>query len=173
MKIQLTIAVAVLALAACSSTPTQTPAEIKDAGGGAAPVTAPPSGPTTGTIPNVTPNAVETFNPLKEFSVYFELDKYDVSDTYIPVVRGHANYLQKNPAKRASVQGNTDERGSREYNLSLGQKRAEAVKKLLVTMGAKDAQIEAVSFGEEKPKAVGHDETAWAQNRRSDITYAQ
>ena len=173
MKFQLTIAVAALALAACSSTPTQAPADIKDAGGGSPPVTTPSSGPTTGTIQNVTPSAVDSFNPLKDFSVYFDLDKYDVSDTYLPVVREHANYLQKNPAKRASVQGNTDERGSREYNLSLGQKRAEAVKKLLVTMGAKDPQIEAVSFGEEKPKATGHDETAWAQNRRSDITYAQ
>ena len=173
MKIQLTIAAAALALAACSSTPTQAPVDIKEAGGGTPPVVTTPAGPTTGSIPNVKPDGVETFNPLKEFSVYFELDKYDVADSQMPVVRGHANYMQKNPAKRASVQGNADERGSREYNLALGQKRAEAVKKLLVTMGAKDAQIEAVSFGEEKPKAPGHDEAAWTQNRRSDITYLQ
>ena len=172
MKIQLALAVAALALAACSSTSTQPAAEIKEAGANPPATQVAPPAATPGAIPNVNPAAVETFNPLKEFSVYFEVDKYDVADTQISVVRGHANYLQKNPSKRASVQGNTDERGSREYNLSLGQKRAEGVKKLLVTMGAKDAQIEAVSFGEEKPKAPGHDEAAWAQNRRSDITYA-
>lgn len=172
MKIQIILAAAALALAACSSTPTQTPADIKEAGSGSpAAVIALPTGPTTGQITTVKPEAAETFNPLKDFSIYFESDKYDVSDTDIPVVRRHADYLLKNPGKRASVQGNTDERGSREYNLSLGQKRAEAVKKLLVTMGAKDAQIEAVSFGEEKPQAPGHDEAAWAKNRRSDITY--
>ena len=170
------VVIAALALAACSSTPTQAPAEIKDAGSGAPPVAVAPQQPppaTTGAIPNVNPTGAETFNPLKEFSIYFDVDKYEVSETFIPVVRGHANYLQKNPTKRASVQGNTDERGSREYNLSLGQKRAEAVKKLLVTMGVKESQIEAVSFGEEKPQAPGHDDAAWAKNRRSDIAYPQ
>lgn len=181
MKIQPTLGIAMLAavfvLSACSSAPTQDAAVIKEAGSGVAPSPGasapPPSGATTGAIPNVKPDGVETFNPLKEFSIYFDSDKYDVDDRQIPIVRGHANYLLKNPTKRASVQGNTDERGSREYNLSLGQKRAEAVKKLLVTMGAKESQIEAVSFGEEKPKSPGHDDAAWAQNRRSDIVYTQ
>ena len=172
MKIQLILAAAALALAACTSPPTQTPVEIKEAGTGSPPtVTAPPTGPTTGQITTLKPDGAETFNPLKEFSVYFESDQYAVSDTYIPVVRRHADYMLKNPGKRASVQGNTDERGSREYNLSLGHKRAESVKKLLVTMGAKDAQIEAVSFGEEKPQDPGHNEAAWSKNRRCDITY--
>lgn len=176
MKIHLILAAAALAaltLTACTTPPSQPPAEIKDATGVPPTVTTPPpGGASTGQITAVNPTAVETFNPLKDFSIYFESDKYDVSDTYIPVVRRHADYLLKNPGKRASVQGNTDERGSREYNLSLGQKRAEAVKKLLVTMGAKDAQIEAVSFGEEKPQALGQDEAAWSKNRRSDITYS-
>jgi peptidoglycan-associated lipoprotein len=69
------------------------------------------------------------------------------------------------------VQGNTDERGSREYNIALGQKRSEALKRMLILLGAKEEQIESVSLGEEKPRAEGHDEAAWAQNRRSDILY--
>ena len=176
MKFQTTFALAALAialaLAGCSSTqpvaPVREPvAEVKPA---PPPVTTPAN---TGAIPNVSPPVAESIDPLKDFSVYFDLDQYTVDDKQIPVVQRHANYMKQNPAKRASIQGNTDERGSREYNLSLGQKRAEAVKKLLVTMGAKESQIEAVSFGEEKPKDPGHDEAAWSKNRRSDITYPQ
>ena len=164
---------ALLGLAACSSTPTQPQAEIKEA----TPVKpAPPAPPTPqpatpGAVPNVTPPPADAFNPLKEFSIFFDLDQYVVDDKQIPLVRRHAAYIKANPSQRVSVQGNTDERGSREYNLSLGQKRAEAVKKLLVTEGAKESQIEAVSLGEEKPQDPGHDDAAWAKNRRSDITY--
>ena len=164
---------ALLGLAACSSTPTQPQAEIKDATP-SQPVTTPPTtgqGATPGTVPNVTPPAANTFNPLEKFSIFFDLDQYTVDDKQIPLVRSHAGYIKSNPSQRVSVQGNTDERGSREYNLSLGQKRAEAVKKLLVTEGAKESQIEAVSLGEEKPQDPGHDDAAWAKNRRSDITY--
>ncbi len=166
-------ALAALSLGACTSNQTQPEVPVREAGSGTPPVTTKDDSAGTTKIDTVQPPAVETFNPLKEYSIYFDVDKYDVSDTYIPVVRGHADYMKRNPAKRASVQGNTDERGSREYNLSLGQKRAEAVKKLMVTMGAKESQIEAVSFGEEKPQAPGHDDAAWSKNRRSDITYAQ
>ena len=166
-------ALAALSLGACTSSQTQPDVPVREAGTGTPPVIAKDDSAGTKKIETVQPPAVESFNPLKEYSIYFDVDKYDVSDTYIPVVRGHADYMKRIPAKRASVQGNTDERGSREYNLSLGQKRAEAVKKLMVTMGAKESQIEAVSFGEEKPQAPGHDEAAWSKNRRSDITYAQ
>jgi len=166
---------AAVLVAACSSAPTQPPAEIKDAGVGTTPTPPKPEvpQPTTGQIKPVDATMRDEFNPLKDYSIYFELDKYDVSDKYLATVRAHANYMQKNPTQRASVQGNTDERGSREYNLSLGQKRAEAVKRLLVTMGARESQIEAVSFGEEKPKSPGRDEAAWAENRRADITYTR
>ena len=160
-------ALAALLLAACSSTPTQTPAPVTTATNSTPPV--PP--PDTGRIPPVTPPDTSSIDPFRDFSIYFDLNEYTVSEKYLSVVRRHAEYLKKNPTQKASVQGNTDERGSREYNLSLGQKRAEAVKKLLVLEGVKDAQVEAVSLGEEKPKNPGHDETAWAENRRSDITY--
>ena len=171
MKQLFVAAVTALLLAACSSTPTQEPAVIKDAGPAAPPRAQEPTPPNTGVIDTVNPGAVETFNPVKDFSIYFDLNEFTVSEKYLSVVRRHAEYMKKNTAQRASVQGNTDERGSREYNLSLGQKRAEAVKKMLVLEGVKEAQIEAVSLGEEKPKNAGHDEAAWAENRRSDITY--
>ena len=108
---------------------------------------------------------------LSQRSIYFDLDKYDVKDEYKDLVAAHAKFLVANRGYKMLIQGNTDERGSREYNLSLGQKRAESVKRSLILLGAKDDQLESVSLGEEKPKNPGHDETAWAENRRADMLY--
>ena len=108
---------------------------------------------------------------LSQRSIYFDLDKYDVKDEYKDLVAAHAKYLVANRGFKVLIQGNTDERGSREYNLSLGQKRAESVKRALGLLGVKEDQIESVSLGEEKPKNAGHDEAAWAENRRADILY--
>jgi peptidoglycan-associated lipoprotein len=83
----------------------------------------------------------------------------------------HAKYLGSNKGRKILIQGNTDERGTSEYNLALGQKRAEAVRRSLASMGVPDTQMEAVSLGKEKPKAAGHDEASWAENRRADINY--
>ena len=110
-------------------------------------------------------------NILSKRSVYFDYDKYDIKKEYMPLINAHANFLQMHPNLKITIQGNADERGSREYNLALGQKRAVALKKSLNLKGISDNQIETVSFGEEKPKAEGHDETAWSQNRRDDIVY--
>ena len=104
-------------------------------------------------------------------SIYYEFDRYDVKDEYRALVEAHARWLREHPGAQIAVQGNADERGSREYNLALGQRRSEGVKKMLTLLGATDRQIEATSFGEEKPRAVGHDEASWAENRRSDIVY--
>jgi len=109
---------------------------------------------------------------LSRRSIYYDFDKYDVRDEFRALVEAHARYLRDNPGAKMLVQGNTDERGSREYNLALGQKRSEGVKRMLLLLGAKEAQVEAVSLGEEKPKAQGQTEEAWAQNRRSDMLYA-
>jgi peptidoglycan-associated lipoprotein len=108
---------------------------------------------------------------LAKRSVYFDFDSYAVRDDGKSVVENHSAYLNKNKARKILIQGNTDERGGTEYNLALGQKRAEAVRKAMSTMGVADAQMEAVSLGEEKPKAVGSNEAAWAENRRADIVY--
>lgn len=108
---------------------------------------------------------------LKNRSVFFEFDDFSIKKEYVPVVENHSKYLTTNPKLTVRLEGNADERGGREYNLALGQKRAEAVARSMKLFGSKDAQIEAVSFGSEKPKAIGHDEASWAQNRRVDITY--
>ena len=103
-------------------------------------------------------------------SVYYEFDRYDVKPEYRAVVERHAAWLRQNPRARLTIVGNTDQRGTSEYNLALGQRRAESVTRLLVLMGAREEQVEAVSFGKEKPRAAGRDEAAWAENRRSDFT---
>lgn len=108
---------------------------------------------------------------LVKRSIYFDLDSYVIKDEFKPVLEAHARYLNANKSRKIVIQGNTDERGGREYNLALGQKRAEAVRKALSLLGVSDSQMEAVSFGKEKPKALGHDDAAWAENRRADIVY--
>jgi peptidoglycan-associated lipoprotein len=108
---------------------------------------------------------------LAKRSVYFDFDSYVVKDEFKPVIEAHSQYLIKNADRKVVIQGNTDERGGSEYNLALGQKRAEAVRRALNLLGVADSQIEAVSFGKEKPKATGSNEAAWAENRRADIAY--
>lgn len=110
-------------------------------------------------------------NILSKRSVYFDLDSYTVKDEYRPLVEAHAKYLRENPTAKIMIQGNTDDRGSREYNLALGQKRADAMKRMVLLLGAKEVQVESVSLGEEKPKAVGSTEEAYSENRRDDILY--
>jgi peptidoglycan-associated lipoprotein len=102
-------------------------------------------------------------------SVYYEFDGYEVKPEYRGLVEEHAKYLRQNPQARITIEGNADERGSREYNVALGQRRAESVMKMMRLLGAAENQIEAVSFGEEKPRAQGHEDASWAENRRSDF----
>ena len=108
---------------------------------------------------------------LSKRSIYFDLDKYDVKPEFQDLVAAHAKYLVANRGFKVLIQGNTDERGSREYNLALGQKRSDGVKRMLMLLGVKEEQVESVSLGEEKPKNAGHDEAAWSENRRADILY--
>jgi len=110
-------------------------------------------------------------NILSRRSVYFDFDSYSVKSEYRDLVLAHAAYLRDNLNAQVLLQGNTDERGSREYNLALGQRRANSVRDILLLSGARDQQVEAVSLGEEKPRALGSDESSWAENRRTDILY--
>jgi peptidoglycan-associated lipoprotein len=107
----------------------------------------------------------------KNRSVYFDFDDFTVKQEYMSVIERHGKYGSANSQLKIKVEGNTDERGGREYNLALGQKRAEAVARSLKVYGVKDGQVEPVSFGSEKPKAAGHDEPSWAKNRRADVAY--
>lgn len=108
---------------------------------------------------------------LAQRSVYFPFDISAVQENDKPIVLAHAKYLSEHPDRKVRLEGNCDERGSNEYNLGLGQRRADSVRKMLVLGGAKASQIETVSYGEEKPRCTDHNEACWKQNRRSDIKY--
>lgn len=108
---------------------------------------------------------------LAKRSIYFDLDSYVVKDEYKSVIDAHGKYLVARPDRKIYIQGNTDERGGSEYNLALGQKRADAVRRALSLEGVPESQMEAVSFGKEKPKAQSSNEEAWKENRRADIIY--
>lgn len=105
-------------------------------------------------------------------SIYFDFDSYSIKPEALPVIEQHARYLLAHPELTVVIEGNTDIRGSREYNIALGQRRSEAVKQNLQLYGVPAARIESVSFGSEKPRALGNDEASWAENRRADIQYS-
>jgi len=159
-------------LAACSSAPL-TPAPVSTA----QPVSTnsqPSAAAAQSSVATVTLDPLDDpKGALAARSVYFAFDNFDFDRKYEPLVQAHGQFLQTHPQVQIRVEGNADERGSREYNLSLGEKRAEIVAKRLEVMGAKPDQVEAVSYGEERPKATGHDEEAWAENRRADIRYVK
>ena len=132
----------------------------------------------SGSAKPVMPSRVGS-NPLKDpknilfkRSIYFEYDSDLIRDEYRPMLQAHAKYLEGNPGAKLLIQGNADERGSREYNLALGQRRSEATKRLLSLMGARESQIDAVSLGEEKPRCAEQTEACWAENRRSDLLHS-
>ena len=108
---------------------------------------------------------------LSKRSIYYEYDRYDIQEEYVPVIEAHAKLLMAHSDLKIIVQGNCDDRGSREYNLALGQRRSDSVRRAMVLLGVNEKQIETVSFGAEKPVAFGQDEESWAKNRRSDIVY--
>ena len=173
--LQLAALAAALALAGCSSTKldTQPPVENRSQGGTA--------GTGAGTDANagragqsgVTSVDLTKNNTVADDGgsnvVYFDFDSFVVKDEFRPVVEANARRLTSDRKRHLTVEGHTDERGSSEYNLALGQKRAEAVAKSMQLLGANDNQIESVSFGKERPAVEGHDEAAWAKNRRAEI----
>jgi peptidoglycan-associated lipoprotein len=104
-------------------------------------------------------------------TVYFDYDSFVIRSEFQSVIEAHAKFLKADKARKVTLEGHTDERGGREYNLALGQKRAEAVRKALVLLGVADSQLEAVSFGKEKPAVLGNSEAALEKNRRAEISY--
>jgi peptidoglycan-associated lipoprotein len=165
---------AALALAGCSSVKldsdvpveSRTPVQV-GAGGGAGGASG--SGTSQSQVASVD-LAGRNANALGKV-VYFDFDSYALKDEYRPLVESYARTLAADRKKHVVVEGHTDERGGREYNLALGQKRAESVTKALVLLGAADAQVEAVSYGKERPAVQGSDEAAWAKNRRAELNY--
>jgi peptidoglycan-associated lipoprotein len=156
-------------LVGCSSTPTKPVATPKT-----------PIAPSTVAANQAVPASVKEAVPeyldrnsliYRERSVYFDFDNYAVKTEFSSLLERQGNYLAAHPNLSIKVEGNADERGGAEYNLALGQKRANAVVRALRVFGVKDTQMEAISWGKEKPKAPGHDEAAWAENRRADLVY--
>jgi peptidoglycan-associated lipoprotein len=177
----LTAASLAVLLSACSTTPgsEQSPAGVEDRGAGGKPGAAKPvdqkpiaSVDLTGSRKDPAAMLKDPGSILSQRSIYYDYDKFDVKDEFRPIVEAHAKYLRENPNTKILIQGNTDERGSREYNVGLGQRRSDGVKRMLILLGAKENQIESVSLGEEKPQDEAHNESAWSKNRRSDILYA-
>ncbi|UTH75747.1 peptidoglycan-associated lipoprotein Pal [Chromobacterium sp. IIBBL 290-4] len=166
---QLALATSVATLlAACASTkPAETPAApAAPAPKVEAPVTSGTTAPQAAMDPLNDPNS-----PLAKRSVYFAFDSSAIDGEGKTTVANHSDYLKSQDGKKVIIQGNTDARGSREYNLALGQRRAESVKHAMQVLGVKEQQLEAVSFGKEKPKATGNTDADYAENRRADIVY--
>src|SRR5687767_13806511 len=105
--------------------------------------------------------------------IYFDYDRAEIRPEYVPIVTAHAKFLNANAVRKVRLEGHSDERGSREYNIGLGERRAQAVRRALMLQGAADTQLSTVSYGEERPAAAGGDEAAWTQNRRVEIVYLQ
>lgn len=166
---RMALALISLALVACSSTKLAETADVKGKA-----VDAPTATPPTAQSA-VAPVVADHLNPQslisRERSVYFDFDQFVIKASDGPLIERQGKYLASKPGLAIRVEGNADERGGREYNLALGQKRADAVVRALKVYGVADKQLEAVSFGKEKPQALGHDEAAWAQNRRVDLAY--
>ena len=180
-------ATTLVALAGCSSTPEATPAvEDRTATAGGTPNSG--AGAATSGVGS-TGSGIATVNaggatgtgnsalrdpksPLSRREIFYDYDSFIVKDEYKPLLEAHAAYLKNNRNARIKVEGNTDERGSREYNLALGQKRSESVKRVLTLLGVSESQIDTVSFGEEKPRNPASNEGAYAENRRCDLLYS-
>ena len=164
-KARLALAVMMIsALAACKSG-----VKLDDKANNAGAVSTQPSADNVAQV-NVDP-LNDPNSPLAKRSIYFDFDQYSVKPEYQSLLQAHADYLRSHPARHVLIQGNTDERGTSEYNLALGERRSQAVMSALETLGVQASQLEAVSLGKEKPVALGHDEDAWAQNRRADLVY--
>jgi peptidoglycan-associated lipoprotein len=169
MKKAVFSALAIALMYGCASTPETKPTEPQ-----ASPAQ-PPAPPPGAAVKPLQPSTVQGDSlkdgTLGKRSVFYDLDKYDVKDEYRPILQAHGKYLAEHRSTKMLIQGNCDERGSREYNIALGQRRAEGVKRMLVLMGATESQVEPVSLGEEKPRCNEHNENCWQQNRRSDMLY--
>jgi peptidoglycan-associated lipoprotein len=135
------------------------------------PVTKPLEGAEGARTGALDPRLRDPNNILSKRTVYFDFDSFVIKEEFKPLIQAHAKFLNENKDARVTLQGNADERGSREYNLALGQKRAEAVKKAMQVLGVQEIQIESVSFGEEKPVCTESQEDCWYRNRRTDIVY--
>ena len=167
---RLALIVAVLAFAAVGCTKNVKPAPVTPTPA-ATPATVAPATPATVAPAPVVSPLDDPNSPLAQRVVYFDFDKSDVKPEYLDTLTAHAKYLVANPSQKIRIEGYTDERGTVEYNIALGDRRAQAVRRFMLFQGVNADQISTVSFGEAHPADPGHDETAWAKNRRAVIVY--
>jgi len=178
MKLMHVLAVAILSLglAACSkpTKPDETTAAPTESGAAASGVgVGVDAGAGAGTATQLTPQQQALAAIQQKNVVYFDFDSSEIRSEFVPVVAAHAQYLVKYPTARVRLEGHTDERGSREYNIGLGERRAQTVRRALLAQGVAEAQMTTVSYGEERPAVEGSDEAAYAQNRRVELVHAQ
>jgi peptidoglycan-associated lipoprotein len=182
MKRFMLVAGLVVLLSACGSTVKLDNVPVEDrsaasvgttSGSTASPGTADGSGVSKGAVASVDLNKSGPDSAMQGTTrvIYFDYDSYEIRQEFLSVIEAHAKYLVADKSRKVVIEGHTDERGGREYNLALGQKRAEAVRKALTVMRVSDAQLEAVSFGKEKPAVMGSTEAAMEKNRRAEISY--
>lgn len=169
-SVWLAVAMSVLVFAGCSSTGTK-----EDTGGGAAVEDRGTSGAYTS---GASQGGAWTGNPLENpnsllytKTIYFDFDESTIRSEFVDVLRAHATYLNGNRAAAVTIEGHADERGSREYNIGLGERRANAIRNFLEAEGVAGAQINTISYGEERPASLGHDDASWAENRRGVLVY--
>ncbi|RLU01673.1 MAG: peptidoglycan-associated lipoprotein Pal [Ketobacter sp.] len=156
--------IAAVAISACSSTPEDTTTT-------EAPVYTAPETEVGGGVQESYAPAEQSDPTLQYRVVYFDFDKANIRSDAIAILKAHALYLSQNPAARVRIEGHADERGTREYNMALGERRAKAAASFLAANGASASQLEIISYGEERPVALGHEESSWSQNRRSELNY--
>ena len=177
MKLMHLLAVAVLALglAACQkpTKPDTTATAATDTGAAASSGVGGDASAGAGTATALTPQQQALAAIQQKNVVYFDYDSSEIRSEYVPLVAAHAQYLVKYPTARVRLEGHTDERGSREYNIGLGERRAQTVRRALLAQGVAEAQITTVSYGEERPAVEGSDEAAYGQNRRVELVHAQ
>lgn len=161
----------IILLSACASQTTQPDVEDLNAGGAGSGAGGSDLAGSDSGRPGYFKQLQDPNSILSQRSVYYDYDSYSVKSEYRELVLSHARFLRDNVGASVILQGNTDDRGSREYNLALGQRRADSVRNMMTLAGARDEQIESVSLGEEKPRALGSGESVWSQNRRTDILY--
>ena len=178
LRLRVLLGSTVLALAACTNIPLED-VQVQDRAGTSVSALQPgnaaggsTSGAAGGGVAGVEVAGADKAQPgALERVVYFDFDSFEIRPEFAPVLEANARYLAADGSRRLALEGHTDERGGREYNLALGQKRAEAVRRAMGLLGVRDSQMEAVSFGEEKPALTGFDEAAFAKNRRVELTY--
>jgi peptidoglycan-associated lipoprotein len=173
MRKILVMSLALLALAGCKTEPVkkaETPADTTSSDSSGNTNTAPGNNVPSSQSMNAEQLAKQALSSVG-FVIYFDYDKSDIRSEYNSVIAAHAKYLSSSPSLKVRLEGNTDERGSREYNIGLGERRAQAVRRALMLQGVSENQITTLSYGEERPAVDGHDEAAYAKNRRVEISY--